>query len=69
VGVEHLNDFGKIEQGAGEPINLVDHNDVHLRSADVSQKALEGGPFKRSAGIAAIVIVGRQGHPAFVLLT
>ena len=69
MGIEHLNDLGKVEQGAGEPIDFVHDNDVHLRPADVVQEALQSWPLQRSPGIAAIVIVGRHGHPAFVLLT
>ena len=69
MGIEHLNDLGKVEQGAGEPIDLVDDNDVDLRPADVGQKALQSRSLQRSPGIAAIVIVGRQHDPAFVLLT
>ena len=68
MGIEHLDDLGKIEQGAGEPIDLVDHNDIQLRSTDVVQEALQSRALQRSPGIAAIIIVGRQSHPTFVLL-
>ena len=30
MGIEHLNDFGKVEQGAGEPIDFVHHDHIHL---------------------------------------
>src|SRR5262245_7931733 len=36
MGIEHLDDLGKVEQGAGKPIDLVDDNDVDLRTPDVS---------------------------------
>ena len=41
MGIEHLNDLGKVEQGAGEPIDFVHDDDVDLRTADVSQKPLQ----------------------------
>jgi hypothetical protein len=36
---------------------------------DVRQKSFESGPFRRSPGIAAIVIEGGKGSPALVPLT
>ena len=67
--IEHLNDLGEVKQRAGEPIDLVHDNDVDPRPTNFGQKPLQGWSLQRSAGIAAVVIVGGQHDPAFMLLT
>jgi len=56
-------DLGKVEQGAGEPIDLVDRNHVDLRPAHIGQEALQSWPVQSYSGITPIVILGRRDHP------
>jgi hypothetical protein len=69
MGIEHLDNLGKVEQGAGKPIDLVDDYNIDFRAADVSQKPLQSWPLQSPTRIAAIVILGWQRDPAFMLLT
>jgi hypothetical protein len=42
VGVEQFNQFGEVRQGTGQPVDLVDHDDVDLPRLDVLQEPLQG---------------------------
>ena len=64
VGVEQLHQLGEVGQGTGEPVDLVDHDDVDLPGPDILQEPLQGRAVGRSAGIAAVVIPGAQQGPA-----
>src|SRR4029453_2249872 len=44
------------------------YHDLDLAGPDVGEQTLQSRPVKRSAGIAAVVVAGRQQPPAFVLL-
>jgi len=69
MSIEHLNDLSKVKQRAGEQIDLVHDNDINLRAPDVSQKPLQSWSLQRCSGVAAIVILSLEGHPALMLLT
>ena len=69
LAVQCLDDPGKVRQRSSQPVDLVDHNHVDQSPADVGQQALQGGPLKRAAGEAAIVVGGPHQLPAFVSLT
>jgi hypothetical protein len=49
MSVEQLHEFGKVSQGAGEAIDLVDDDDLHLSGLNVHQQALQGWAFGRAA--------------------
>ena len=66
--VEDIDDFGKVAQGAGQPVDLVDDDGVDPAGLDLGEKPLQRRPLHRPAGDAAIVIELRQDRPALVLL-
>jgi hypothetical protein len=67
-GIEHVNDLGEVGERAGEPVDLVDDDDVDLAGGDVGQQPLEAGPVHVAAREAAIVLTHLDLRPAFVAL-
>ncbi len=63
--VEHLDEPGKVHQGAAEAIDLVDHHDVDPAGLDVGEEAPQGRALQRAAGHAAIVVAVGHQEPAF----
>ncbi len=57
--IEDLDQLGEVEQRAGQPVDLVDHDDVDLAGCDVGEQPLQGRALQRAAREAAIVIVAR----------
>ena len=68
TAVEDLDDPGKIGKGAGQPVDLVDDDDVNAPGFAVGEQALQGRALQGAAGHAAIVVPGGQRDPAFLLL-
>jgi hypothetical protein len=68
LGVEDLDDLGKVGERAGEPVDLVDDDDVDPPRLDLCEQLLQSGPIHCGAGEPAIVITIRQAHPAVVPL-
>ena len=64
VLVEQLDELGKIRQGAGQAVDLVDDDDVDLAGSYVLQEPLQGRPVGIAAREAAIVVFGSQQRPA-----
>ncbi len=61
MGVEHIDDLGEIGERAGQPVDLVDDDDLNLAGLDVVEQPLEGRALHRAAGQAAVVIhVGKR---------
>ena len=69
LGVEHLDDLGEVGERAGQPVDLVDDDQVDLAGADIGEQLPQGRAFEGAAGDAAIVIQGGQQHPALMALT
>jgi hypothetical protein len=69
MDVEQLHQLGKIRQGAGEPIDLADDNNIHLPRPDVGEQALQIGTVEGTSGDPAIVIAIGQKPSALVQLT
>ena len=69
VGVQGLDDLGKIEQRAGQPVDLVDHHHIHHSGIYVGQEGFQGRTIHGATGESAIVIGGGDKGPAFVALT
>ena len=56
--VEDLDEPGKIRQRPGQPVDLVDDDDVDPPGLDVGEQALQRRARQRRAGDAAIVVAG-----------
>ena len=69
MGIEQFDQFGKIGQGAGQAIDLVDDNDVDAVGANVGQELLQGRTVSGSARKAAIIIAGPNQGPTGMGLT
>ena len=65
VGLEQLDQLGKIRQRAGQPVDLVNQHDVDLARANIGQQPLQGRPFQRGAGEPAVIIMVGDEPPAF----
>jgi hypothetical protein len=68
LGVEDLDDLGKIGERAGQPVDFVDDNGVHPPRLNIGEQLLQIGPIHRRAGETAVIISRVQAHPAFVPL-
>ena len=64
MGVEQLDQLGKVRQRAGQPVDLVDDDNIDPAVPDVGQQSLQRGALGRAAGIAAVVVAGADQGPA-----
>ena len=46
--VEQLDQLGKVSEGAGKPVDLIDDDDVDLASTDIVHELLKGRALGRS---------------------
>src|SRR5436305_2469333 len=67
--VEQLDQLGEVRERPGQPVDLVDHDDVDLTGPDLGQELLQGGTLERGTREGAIVIVVGDEAPALVRLT
>src|SRR6185437_10271567 len=67
--VKQLNKLGEVGERAGQPIDLVDHNDVDLLPPNVLQQLLQCRPIGISAREAAVIIAGSDLRPPGMSLT
>ena len=56
MGIEDVDDLGEIGKRPGQPVDLVDNDDLNFPGLDVLQKPHEGRPLHRPAGQAAVVV-------------
>jgi len=56
MGIEQFDQLGEIRQGAREPVDLVDDNDIDPVGSNVIEKLLQGRAVGGSTGETAIVI-------------
>ena len=68
MAIEYLDDPGEVRQRPCQSIHLVDDDHVDLIVLDILKKPLESGTLHRAAGQPAVLVMGRQGTPAPVLL-
>src|SRR5439155_8215239 len=66
--VENLDQPGKIGERSGQPVDLVDDEDVDPAGPDIGEQALQRGALHIAAGESAIIIAGSDQYPALVLL-
>ena len=55
MGVECLNQLGEVGERSGQPIDLIDDDDVDPSGLHIDEQFLQGRPIHRAAGKAAIV--------------
>ena len=63
-----LDQTGKIGERPGQPVDLVDDDDVDPSSANIGEQALQSRPLHIATGEPAVVIAGSRRCPALVLL-
>ena len=68
LGIEDLDDLGEIGERPGQPVDLVDDDDVDPPRLDVGEQPLQRRPLHRGAGEPAVVVSRAQAHPALVPL-
>jgi hypothetical protein len=56
VGIEQLDELGKISERAGQTIDLIDQHNVDRPRPDIRQELLQSGPVERGAGECAIIV-------------
>ena len=66
VRVEQLDELGKVRQGAGEPVDLVDHHHIDASRLDLGKQPLQGRTLETAARDAGIVVGVGQQAPAFM---
>ena len=57
MGIEGLDQFGKVGQRAGQAVDLVDHDNVDRPGTDVGQHLLQGRPVHRCPRQSTVVVV------------
>jgi hypothetical protein len=67
--VEEFHQLGKVGERAGQPVDLIDDDDVDLPAADIIEEFLQGRAVKGGAGQAPIIIPSADQPPALVGLT
>src|SRR5437773_2661721 len=68
LGVEDLDQPGKIGERPGQAVDLVDDHDVDPASLDVGEQALQRWPLDVATREPAIVVAGSGQYPALVTL-
>src|SRR6202040_156040 len=68
LGIEDLDDLGKIGERAGQPVDLVDDHRVDPPRRDVLKQLLQSRPVHRRAGEPTVIISRPQAEPAFMPL-
>lgn len=66
VRIEDFDQFGKVGQRAGEPVDLIDHDHVDPVLSEIDEQFLERGTLHAAAGKASIVIALAMELPAFM---
>src|SRR5205085_10089828 len=68
LGVEQLDQPGKIGERARQPVDLVDDHDVDPARSDIGEQLLQGGSFQIATGEPTVVIAGSDRYPTLVAL-
>jgi hypothetical protein len=64
LGIEGLDQLGEVGQRPGQPVDLVDDDDVDPAGVDILQELLKSRTIQIAAGIGGIVIMLGEGPPA-----
>jgi hypothetical protein len=68
MGVEDVDDLGEIGERPGQPVDLVDDNDLSPAGPDIGEEPLEGRPLHRPAREAPVVVHVGERNPSGVTL-
>ena len=66
VGVERFDQLGEIGERTGQPIDLVDDDDIDLTSRHGVEQRLQSRAVQTAAGIAAVVVAAGDKRPSFM---
>ncbi|YBW38421.1 hypothetical protein ACMYR2_0925 [Nitrobacter sp. TKz-YC01] len=69
MGIEQFDQLGEVSQRAGQPVHLIDDDDVDPAGRDIRQQPLQGRAIGGSAREAAIIISRLDERPACMRLT
>jgi hypothetical protein len=69
MAIEQLHELGEVGQRAGQPVDLVNHDDIDLAGFHVCQQPLQGRAVGRASGIAPVIVAGPDQGPAGMRLT
>ena len=67
-GIEDLDDLGKIGERTGQPVDLVDDDNIDPSRREIGEQLLQSGPIDRGAREPAVIISLGQTYPALVPL-
>jgi hypothetical protein len=62
--IKEFDQLGEIGEGAGEAVDLIDHDNGDLAGPDIGQKLLQRRPVEGGSGEAAIVVPVRKRQPS-----
>ena len=66
--LEPFDELRKVEEGTGQPVDLVDHNLLDETGIDVSEQALQARALQGSSRDPCILVDSWQQHPALRFL-
>src|SRR5580704_12674218 len=66
--IKQLNQLGEVCQRSGQPVDLVDDNNVDLAGSDLGKKCLQGRTVQRGTGKCPVIIVTIDQAPSLVRL-
>jgi hypothetical protein len=62
--VEEFHQLGEVRQRSGQPVDLVDDNDVDLSTADIIEQFLKGWAIEGHTGQTPIIIPRSSRQPS-----
>src|SRR5207302_9161372 len=68
LSIEDFDQPGKIGERAGQPVDLVDDDDIDPASLDVGEQLLQCRPLHVATREPAVVVAGSGQYPALVML-
>ena len=68
MGVERLDQLGEVGERSGQPIDLINDDDVDPSGLNIDEQFLQSRPIHRAAGKSAIVVTIPDQPPALVSL-
>ena len=64
--VERLHQPRKVSERAGQPVDLVGHDDIDTPRTNIGEEALQSRALHRGAGDAPVIVGGGNQAPALV---